>query len=379
MKKKIVIVGTAHPYRGGLAVFNERLARQWISEGHEVEIFTFTLQYPSVFFPGKTQYANWEAPQGLKISRKINSVNPLSWIMQGFRIRKMRPDMLVFKFWMPFFAPCFGTIARSAKYRRSLKVISVLDNVIPHEKRIGDSLLISYFVKAVDGFIAMSKSVGDDLRVFDKNKPCLLSPHPLYDNFGYAMSRDEALKQLGFDPSFRYLLFFGIIRRYKGLDLLLEAFADARLRNFKLKLIIAGEFYEDEKYFLDIVDKYRLSSYIHLHNFFIPDSEVGKYFCAADLIAQPYRSATQSGVTQIAFHFEIPMLVTNVGGLSEVVKNGKSGYVVEPQPLAIADGLVDFFEHSRHASMIENVKVEKKAYGWDIFTQNIEKLYNQIV
>ncbi len=151
MKKKIVIVGTAHPYRGGLAVFNERLAKQWVAEGHEVEICTFTLQYPSMFFPGKTQYADWEAPQGIHIQRKINSINPFNWIKQGFYIRKMAPDMLVFKFWMPFFAPCFGTLARVAKWKRKVKVISVLDNVIPHEKRIGDSFLVSYFVKAVDG------------------------------------------------------------------------------------------------------------------------------------------------------------------------------------------------------------------------------------
>ncbi len=378
MIKRIVILGTAYPYRGGLAVYNERLAKAFLEEGATVSIETFTLQYPSFLFPGKTQYADWEAPNSLHIEQSVNSINPLNWIKVGRKIKKQKPDILIIKYWLPFMAPCFGTIARIARKNKHTQVISILDNIIPHEKRIGDMQFSSYFAKSVDAFVGMSKSVLNDLNTFDTEKPRAFCPHPLYDNFGAKVERETAIEKLKLNSEFRYILFFGLIRDYKGLDWLIEAFADARLRNLSVKLMIAGEFYTDEEKYIQLIDKYQLRNYIELHNRFVPDPEVGLYFGVADIIAQPYKTATQSGVTQIGYHFEKPMLVTNVGGLAEIIPDQKVGYVVEPNPKAIADKLVDFFENQRGSEFIENLLEEKKKYAWSTMTGTIEYLYHQL-
>jgi len=378
LTKKIVILGTAYPYRGGLTVYNERLARAFVEEGDNVNIQTFTLQYPGFLFPGKTQYADWAAPEGLDIERNVNSVNPLNWIRVGNKIRKIKPDILIIKYWLPFMGPCFGTIARLAKKNRHTKVISILDNIIPHEKRLGDKLFSQYFANGVDAFVGMSKSVLSDLNLFNTVKPREFCPHPLYDNFGAKVERSEAIDKLKLSVDKRYILFFGLIRDYKGLDWLIEAFADERFRKLNVKLIVAGEFYSDEDKYKLLIEKHKLTDYIELHNRFIPDAEVGLYFGAADIIAQPYKSATQSGVTQIGYHFEKPMLVTNVGGLGEIIPNGKVGYVVEPNVQSIADKLVDFFENDRAEEFLKNVIEEKKKYAWSTMTGTIKQLYKTV-
>ncbi|MFH0843291.1 MAG: glycosyltransferase [Bacteroidota bacterium] len=373
---RIVILGTAHPYRGGLASYNERLARQFIDEGHDVEILTFTLQYPGFLFPGKTQYTETPAPQGLKISRVLSSVNPFNWIKTGRSIKRKQPDLLVIKYWHPFMSPCFGTVARIAG-KKSTRVICIFDNVIPHEESFIDRLLTRYFVRAIHGAVVMSKSVGDDLRTFNVDIPVAFNPHPLYDNYGEKVGRDEALKSLNLDKGNSYLLFFGFIRAYKGLDLLLEAFADRTLRSKKLKLIIAGEFYESDKPYKAIIEKHGLADDVILYDRFIDEDEVALFFSAADLIVQPYRSATQSGVTQIAFHFEKPMLVTDVGGLSEIVPHGKCGYVVEPDAKAVADSIDDYFTNNRKELFTTGVKEEKAKFTWNKLTESIMKISNE--
>jgi D-inositol-3-phosphate glycosyltransferase len=371
---KVIIVGTAYPYRGGLAAYNERLAREFVKQGNDVEIYTFSLQYPSFFFPGKTQFSDDEAPSELKIIRKINSVNPLNWIETGKEIKAKKPDKIIFCYWMAFMAPCFGTIARYVKCKNT-KCIALVHNMIPHEPTLLDKLLPGYFVKAMDGFVAMTNSVVDDISKFDKkHKPKLVSPHPIYDHYGAITPRSEALEALDLDPAFRYILFFGFIRKYKGLDLLMEAFTDVRLRKFPVKLLIAGEFYEPKEPFYDLIKKHNLEDLIVLHTDFIPEKEVNFYFNAADIVAQPYRSATQSGVSQIAYHFEKPMLVTNVGGLAEIVPDGKVGYVVEPEIPKISDALIDFFENNRSEEFIANIKEEKKKYEWNRMVETINKI-----
>jgi glycosyltransferase involved in cell wall biosynthesis len=376
--KNIVILGTAYPFRGGLAVYNERLAKAFQEQGTKVQIETFSLQYPNFLFPGKTQYANWEAPQTLNIKQSVNSINPFNWIKVGRKINKLQPDILIIKYWLPFMGPCFGTIARLAKKNKQTRIISILDNIIPHEKRVGDKLFSKYFSKSVDAFVGMSKSVLTDLNYFDTQKPRAFCPHPLYDNFGPKVSHDKAIKNLNLDPNYQYILFFGLIRDYKGLDWLIEAFADTRFRKLNVKLIIAGEFYADEEKYSALIQKHKLETFIEMHNRFVPDPEVANYFGAADIIAQPYKTATQSGVTQIGYHFEKPMLVTNVGGLAEIIPDGKVGYVVEPKISAIADKLLDFFEHQRAHSFHENILEEKKKYAWSTMTGTIENLYEQI-
>jgi glycosyltransferase involved in cell wall biosynthesis len=374
---KIVIIGSAHPLRGGLASFNERLAREIQKNNHEVKIETFSLQYPKILFPGKTQYSESPAPDNLVIKETVNSINPLNWLSVGNRIKKEKPDILIFKFWMPFMSPCFGTIARFVKKNKHTKVITIIDNLIPHEKRPGDKILTRYYVDSSDAFLAMSASVYNDISIFDTKKPRLLSPHPLFDNFGNRISRSEAINKIGVDENFKYILFFGFIRDYKGLDLLIEAFADERFKSMPVKLIIAGEFYSDSQKYLDMIEKFNLNDRIILRTDFISNEEVAGYFCAADIIAQPYKSATQSGVTQIGFHFEKSMLVTDVGGLSEIIHHGKIGYVVKPDSKEIADALIDFFSSDRKDTFEKNIIEEKKKFDWDIMFRNIIKLYEE--
>jgi len=358
-----MILGTAYPYRGGLAAYNERLAREFRNEGHEVEIITFALQYPSFLFPGKTQYSESPAPDDLTITRMMNSVNPLNWVNVGRKLRKRNPDLVIIKFWLPFMAPCLGTIARIIAGNGHTRIISILDNIIPHEKRIGDRLFASYFVGSVDGFIAMSRSVLNDVEIFDRRKTKVFSPHPLYDNFGVPLSREEALEKLGISSEYRYILFFGIIRNYKGLDILLKAFSDARIDKSKVKLLVAGEYYNDGGQYAELEKALGLEDGVVWHTHFIPDELVGLYFSAADVVVQPYKSATQSGVTQIAYHFEKPMIVTDVGGLAEMVPAGKVGYVVKPEAAGVADAIVDFYKGDVHR-FSAGIKEEKKKYSW---------------
>lgn len=366
---KIVILGTAHPYRGGIAAFNERLARQFQAEGHEVSVVTFTLQYPGFLFPGKTQYTTAPVPDGLSIERGVNSINPLNWLKIGRELNKGNYDMVVFAYWMSFFAPCYGTIAQQIKNARC---IALIHNMMPHEGSLLDRLLTPFFVKSMDGFVSLSKSVLGEVERFDKHdKPKAWAPHPIYDHYGPKEARETALQRLGLDKGFRYLLFFGLVRAYKGLDWLLSAFADERLRAYPLKLLVVGEFYDDKAPYLEQIRSLGLQDKVVIVNQFVPDEQVKNYFNAADIIVQPYKSATQSGVTQIAYHFEKPMLVTDVGGLSEIVPNGVVGYATQPNPSSIADALVDFYENSRAEGFVKNIAVEKKKYSWERMAEAI--------
>lgn len=374
---KITIIGSAHPFRGGLATYNERLAQEFRDEGHNVTIETFRLQYPSILFPGKTQYSDSPKPEKLNIIISVNSVNPFNWIKVGRRIKKHKPDLVIVKFWIPFIAPSLGTISRIIRKNKVTKVIAILDNIVPHESRPGDFVLSKYFVNSVDAFISMSKSVQDDLFKFDKFKPRELTPHPLFDNFGKKLNREDALNTLNFDSNYRYMLFFGFIRDYKGLDILLEALADNWFKENPVKLIVAGEFYNNPEQYHKLIADYNLADRLELHNDFISNEKVNLYFSAADIIVQPYKTATQSGVTQIGYHFNKPMLVSNVGGLAEIIPDGKVGYVVKPEGKAIAKALIDFFDNNRKAEFEKNIVVEKEKYSWDKMTSKILSVYNK--
>ena len=330
--------------------------------------YTFTLQYPGFLFPGTTQYSTSPSPTDLNIVRKVNSINPLNWLKVGREIRRQRPDMVMIRFWLPFLAPCLGTIARVIRRDKNIRVVGLLDNVIPHEHRIGDRMFARYMIKSLKGYVAMSESVLKDARSFDDTLPYGLTPHPLYDNFGDKVSREQAMEKLGLDADTRYILFFGLIRDYKGLDLLLRAFADERLRGKKVKLIVAGEFYSNAEIYERLESELQLAEHIVWFREFVPADKVRYLFAAANLVAQPYKTATQSGITQIAYHFERPMLVTNVGGLAEIVPHGKVGYVVEPDAKEIAEALVDFVDHHTDADFCADILEEKGKYAWSNMT-----------
>ena len=373
---KIILLGTSWPFRGGLATFNERLAKQFMAEGHDVEIWTFTLQYPSFLFPGKTQYSNEPAPEGIAIRRELNSCNPFNWIRVGKAIKKAAPDLLICCYWMSFFAPAYGLISRMAKKNGKTKCVALVHNMIPHEPNILDKLFAPYFIKSQDGFVALSESVVKDIDLLDKaNKPKTFSPHPIYDHYGERMTKKEACAALGLDDKNGDMLFFGLVRAYKGLDVLLDAFGLIKDQLPTVQLIIAGEFYEDEEKYRAQIAANGLKERVLLRNEFIPDADFRKYFGAADLIVQPYKTATQSGVTQVAFHFEKPMLVTNVGGLGEIVHDHKMGYACEPKAEAIAADIVDYFQNKRQEAYTAYLQKEKTKYAWS----NMARAFYQII
>lgn len=378
MTKNIKIIGPAYPFRGGLASYNERLAQEFQNQGHRVEIETFTIQYPGILFPGKSQYVDGKGPEHLKIKRTVNSINPLNWLRIGTRIRREKPDLLMVRYWLPFMAPALGTICRIVRKNKHTKVICLADNIVPHEKRPGDHLLTAYFMKSIDGMVAMSQSVLNDINRFNPKLPRALCPHPLFDNFGERIEQSKAKKLLHLELETSYLLFFGFIRDYKGLDILLKAFADQRLIERPVKLIIAGEFYTKPDPYLKLLADLNLNERVILHTDFIPNEKVNQYFSAADLVVQPYKSATQSGVTQIGYHFEKAMLVTNVGGLSEIIPDQKIGYVVEPNEEAIADAIFDFYQNKRQIVFEQNIKEEKKKFSWENMVDAFLTVYNEI-
>lgn len=380
---KIIILGTAYPYRGGLATFNERLARQFVAEGHEVEVWTFTLQYPSFLFPGKTQYSSEQAPQGLTIRRVLNSCNPFNWLRVGHQLRKAAPDLLVCCYWMAFFAPAYGLVSRIARRNGKTKTVALVHNMIPHEPSILDKLFAPYFVKSQNGFVTLSDSVVKDIEKIELSiarsqssmRPKLSSPHPIYDHYGERMSKEEACEALQLPADKDYMLFFGLVRAYKGLDLLLDAFGQIKEQLPSLQLIIAGEFYEDEEKYRAQIASLGLTDRVILRNEFIPDADLRKYFGAADLIVQPYKTATQSGVTQVAFHFEKPMLVTNVGGLGEIVRDRQMGYACAPEASSIAEDIRDYFTNNRKEPYIAYLQKEKNKYAWCHLTRAFINIY----
>jgi D-inositol-3-phosphate glycosyltransferase len=371
---KIVILGPAHPLRGGLATYNERLAREFMKQGDEVILYTFSLQYPSILFPGKTQMTDSPKPDDLDIRVSVNSINPFNWIKIGRQIKKMKPDMLMMRFWIPFMGPCLGTIGRIVRKNKHTKVIALIDNIIPHEKRPGDKLLTNYFVKNMDGFVAQSRTVLEEMKSFKTDKLVKFNPHPLFDSFGPIIPKHEAKELLGLDITMNYILFFGFIRDYKGLDLLLKAIAHEKLSDLPFKLIIAGEYYGDPKPYQEIIQNMKLQDRVIEHNHFIANEEVYQYFNACDVVVQPYKSATQSGVTQIGYHFHKPMIVTNVGGLPEIIPDGKVGFVTDTNPEAIADAIFRFYTENREAEFTTNAASECKKYAWDKMVDTMKAL-----
>ncbi len=379
MKPSICIIGPAHPLRGGgITSFNERLARQFQREGHETIIYSFSLQYPSFLFPGSTQYSTEEAPADLDIRTCINSMNPLSWISVGREIRKRRYDIVVVRYWLPFMGPCLGTILRWIRGNKHTRIICIADNIIPHEKRIGDTLFTRYFLPSVDAFITMSDKVMADAKQLT-HKPVQRVDHPLYDHFGEALSQFDARQVLGLPSDKKILLFFGFIRKYKGVDLLIEAMHTLKERGWlqdeKLLCLIAGEFYDEQAPYFEQVKKYKLEPDVQFHSSFIADSQIRYFMSAADVVIQPYKHATQSGVTPLAYHFEKPMIVTRVGGLPEMVPESV-GRIAEPNAISLANTIADFFSLDLQ-QLSRNIHEEKKKYGWDKITAAILSLSEQ--
>ena len=346
--------------------------------GHHAEIISYSLQYPNFLFPGSSQYeTSGKAPSDLKIHTSINTINPFNWFKVARFIKKESPDFIIFRYWLPFFGPCLGTIGRLVKKNKKTKILALTDNIIPHEKRFGDKPFTNYFVKSCDGFITMSHAVFNDITQFTPTDKKVYSPHPMYETYGAKVTKEEARKKLKLNENDKLLLFFGLIRKYKGLDIMLEAMNDARIKAMNIKLLVAGEFYEDKQPYLDLIEKYGLKEQVMFHSQFIPNEEVRYYFCASDLVTQTYRNATNSGVTMVGYYYEKPMLVTDVGGLSELVPHNKIGYTVPIDVQKISDSIIDYFSNSREAEFTKALQLEKTKYEWSTFINRVLELYNR--
>ena len=354
----------------------ETMAREYQSRGYEVHILTFTLQYPSLLFPGKSQTVDTPPPADLDIRRRVSTINPFSWWSVGRELCKMKPDIVLMKYWTPFMAPCFGTIARKARKNKHTKVICQIDNVEPHEHHITDRPFNRYYLRSVDGFVYMSEQVHEELKTYT-SAPMRFSPHPMFEHFGTRVARSEACTKLGLDPTERYAMFFGLIRDYKGLDTLLDAWGEFRRKG--IKLLIAGEFYASREKYIAHIERLGLKDEVILHDFFVPDSDVRYYFSTADCVVLPYKTATQSGVTQICYNFCTPVIVTRVGGLAEIVPDGVVGYVCDPTAEGVRDALERIFEGDRIAEFAHNMIEERKRFSWSTMCDEIEAIYRSLV
>jgi glycosyltransferase involved in cell wall biosynthesis len=379
----VIIIGPAYPLRGGLASFDQRLCREFLNEGHNCSIYSFSLQYPGFLFPGTTQFSSDPPPEGLDIYPVINSINPFNWSRTGRKLKKLSPDLIVVRYWLPFMGPALGTILRKVRKNRKTKIIAITDNILPHEKRPGDPILTKYFLRSCDAFVTMSDAVMDDLRKFEKLKPAKRVIHPLYDNFGLIVSKDVARTylndklRLGIGKNEKIILFFGFIRKYKGLDILLKAMADPLIKNTGIRLLVAGEFYEDSHQYKQLIEELKIGDQLILKTDFIPDSEVQFILCAADAVIQPYRNATQSGVTPLAYHFEKPMIVSNVGSFAEHVLHEQTGLVTAAEPAALAAAILKFYELGEEF-FIPHLRSEKKKYSWKNLVNTILGLSHDI-
>lgn len=371
---KITILSTTYPFRGGIAHFNGLLYKE-LSKRNEVDVITFSRQYPSLLFPGKSQVEEGDSLEKIPSQQLLDSINPLNWIKVGLKIKKSSPNLLVFKYWMPFFAPCFGTITKIVKRNNQTKVLVICDNVIPHERKPGDRIFTKYFFNSADYFILLSEKVKDDLLKLKPDAKNKIIPHPIYSNFGSAVSKLEAKQKLNLSDE-KIILFFGFIRDYKGLDVLFQAMSELK-NKIAVKLIIAGEFYTDKEKYIRLIETLKIKENIHLFTDFIPTSEVKYYFSACDAVILPYKDATQSGIVQIAMNFKKPVIASNVGGLGEVVHHNKTGFIVDKaNPSLLANAILEFYDGKKEKEFVENIENEISKYSWEKFVKNMMELIN---
>ena len=362
-----------HPYRGGIAHYLEKMEEGLLERGHETVPVTFTRQYPELLFPGKTQYVEDAETTDDDPVRLLDSLNPWTWYRTARHLAEQEPDVVLFKYWMSYFAPSFGLIARYLR-RQGVRVVAVVDNALPHERRPGDKVLGKFFLRACDGLIVMSDEVEGDLHELGIESPIERVNHPIYNTFGESRPRDEARSELELPADVPVLLFFGFVRRYKGLHVLLEALPKIVERLPDVRLVVAGEFYDDKAFYQKIIEKHQLGSYLHLHDGYVSDEDVAAYFSAADVVVQPYVSATQSGVAKVAYHFERPLIMTDVGGLAEMMPDGEAGLVVPPEdPEALSNAVCRFFEDDLQDALTAGVRREKEKYAWTPLYEAVER------
>ncbi len=371
--KRWTLVGPSWPWRGGIAHFGLATGRALAARGHEVNAVTFRRQYPERLFPGTSQLDDGPAPpDSPPAPRLLDPLDPRTWFGAARHVVGSGAQVAVLMVWMPFFAPMLGVIARRLR-RRGVTVLAIVHNAIPHERRPGDRLLTRWTLRACDGLLAMSDQVAGDVGQLAPSVPLAVVPHPVYDGFGEPMPRDEARAALALPGGGPVFLFFGFIRRYKGLHVLLDAWAEVLRQRPDAGLVIAGEFYADEEALR--AQAAALGPSVRLDAHYIPDDQIGLYFSASDAVVQPYLSATQSGVAQVAFHYGRPVITTDVGGLAETVPDGRAGLVVPPDdPAALAGAIVRFVDDGLGPALEAGVAAERQRTSWDRIAEALETL-----
>ncbi len=379
---KISFISTFYPYRGGIAHFNALLFNELRARSHKLEAINFIRQYPKLLFPGKSQEEQdktYNDVYDINAKRVLDSINPFSWIKTALKVRASNPEIILFRYWISFFAPAYFVISFIATLFRKTKVIYIVDNFHPHEKRPGNKVLLWLATRRVDGYMTMSSTVESDLKHYLPNAVLKKAPHPVYNIFGKPVSKEEARKKLDLTQDANVVLFFGYIRDYKGLDILLKAIPSIVDERPNTMFVIAGEFYSNEKTYTELISSLNLEPYLMMHTSYIPNQEVAKFFCAADCVLLPYKQATQSGIVQIAYHFNKPVIATEVGGLSEMIIHGKTGYLVKGcTPEAISESVVKFFTAFDPMACRTEIENEKKKYSWSHFSETLEELFDEL-
>ena len=374
---QIALISVAPPYRGGISKHTSILVEK-LSQNHSVDVINYSRQYPDFLFPGKTQYLD-DKLENDNSSRMIDSINPLTWFSTGNKLAKKNYDLVIFRFWNPFFAPALGVISGIIKKKSSYtKLMSLCDNILPHEKTPFAYFLTTYLFDKLDGHIVQSSQTENELQEVVENPVYEKRFHPIYTNFPKKIDKITARKKLGLSAK-NIILYFGIIRDYKGFDILLNAIAELKDSGLDFHLLAGGECYGSDEKYTQLISNLGISDYITWHNKYIPDSEVSNYFSAADVVALPYRTASQSGVTQIAYSYDLPVIVTKVGGLPEIVDEGQSGFTIEPDnPKELANILEKNLKVGTFLEMPTYIKKFKQKFSWEYFVNGIESVYSKI-
>ena len=367
---KICLIGPMYPLRGGVAHYNAQLGLE-LAKRHEIAVVSFSRQYPALLFPGRTQLDPSEPPLGLTAEPLLDSLNPLSWLRAGRRIAEFSPALTAVHWWNPFFAPCIGTTLRLAKRRFRTAVVFICHNILPHEPLPATRRLTRFALASGDAWLVHSETDRRDLESLRLRGPILMTPQPPGRGFGEPIDKERAKRRLGLSGNI--LLFFGLIRRYKGLPQLLEALPLV-LKRLNCTLIVVGEFYDEKDRCLNLINAMGIAGKVQVIDRFIPDNEVSLYFSAADLVVLPYASATQSAIVPIAFAFERPVLATRVGGLPEAVRDGETGLLVEPHnPAALAEAIIRFFDEQMEPAFRRNILL-RQAFSWKELASALEAI-----
>ena len=382
---KRVIIGPGFPLRGGISESNQALHKCFCDNNSDSLIVSYSLQYPKFLFPGKKQIVDdCYNIDNSDTESLINTLNPLTWIKAARYIIKQKPDYVIVRYWHPYFSVCL-TVLLSVLRKNSIPIIAWVDNINPHESVPLQKFLTGLFIQKCDAFVVMSKSVKQELMLYkqSKKKQIIISPHPIYDVFGKSIKKHEAQKNIGLlntidKTTHKCILFFGLIRSYKGLDLLLEVMALKNIKKLNIKLVIAGEFYDSKDKYFRKINSLSINDSVIIHDFYIPNKDVTNYFSAADMVVQPYLSATQSGVSMVAYNFNTPMILTNVGGLSEYIQDKVDGYLVDVNKEEIASALEDFYINCRESSFVNAIKEKKKYFTWEQLSLKFDQLYKTI-